>query len=453
MDDLFADIPAELQQNISYKTLPQSGLSEWELQQRLKDWAAPQNTRPEASFLGGGAYQRFIPSAIANIAGRSEFYTAYTPYQPEVAQGTLQVTYEFQSMMAALTGMDICNASVYDGASAVTEAALMALRLTKRSTVAIADSVHPDYRDVLATYLKFLGGVTLQVVDVTSPDWQQAVEMENLSCLVIQQPSYFGTLADLKALKTQCETHGTLLVVSADPVSLALLEAPGALGADIVVGDIQPLGNNLSYGGPYGGFVACKSAYLRQLPGRIVGQSIDTDGKRAYTLTLQTREQHIKREKATSNICTNQALNILKATVYLALMGPECLKQVATVSVQRAHWLAEQLTQLSGVSLALPDQPFFGEFVLRLPKPVNTVLKALAANNLLGGIAVTLPDGSEGLLVCTTEVNTPEQLTTYVTAMKSTLAATLPNVLPIENSNGSHACSVSPSRVMTGASA
>lgn len=451
IDDLFADIPAQLRQGIQYNTLPQDGLSEWELQQCLKDWAAPQANRPSMSFLGGGAYQRFIPSAINTIASRSEFYTAYTPYQPEVAQGTLQYTYEFQSMMAALTGMDVCNASVYDGASAVTEAALMALRLNNRNTVAVASSVHPDYREVLATYLKFLGGVSVATVDITAADWLQGLDPSQVSCLIVQQPSYFGTLAELKALKASCDAHKILLVVSADPVSLALLEPPGAIGADIVVGDIQPLGNNLSFGGPYGGFVACKNAYLRQLPGRIVGQSVDTEGKRAFTLTLQTREQHIKREKATSNICTNQALNILKATVYLSLLGPQGLKQVAALSVERTHWLAQQLTAIDGVALAYANQPYFNEFVLTLPKPVKEVIKDLTRHQIMGGIAVDLPEGREGLLVCATEVNTPDQLATYVAALKAVLTGFTP--APSSGSNGKTVQSATISPVIMGANA
>lgn len=416
VDALFSDIPSRLKEQIQYRVLPEKGLDELALQQQLTEMAGLNQGAKLACFLGGGAYDRFIPMVVNNIAGRSEFYTAYTPYQPEIAQGTLQVTYEFQTMICELTGMDVANASVYDGASAVTEAAFMAMRTTKRNRVLIADTVHPDYRQVLKTYMTGLGDVELVAFSPENADQFLNHQDKTWACVILQVPNYLGGLEDTAPVRQFCEATGALLVVSAEPVSLGLLEAPGQYGADIVTGDIQPLGNNLSFGGPYGGYIACKSKYMRQLPGRLVGRTVDKSGKICYTLTLQTREQHIRREKATSNICTNQALNVLKATVYLSLAGPVGLKSLATLSAQRAHYLADRLLKLPGVSLYRPQAAFFFEFAIRFPVPVQPLLRHLEAQGILGGIPVEpfYTDAQNVLLVTCTEMTTPAQIERYI---------------------------------------
>lgn len=420
VSELFSDIPDSLKDNVTFSELPAKGLSEAELQAEMTRLAANNKGADFPCFLGGGAYHRFIPMAVNTIAGRSEFYTAYTPYQPEIAQGTLQYTYEFQTMICELTGMDVANASVYDGGVAVAEAALMALRANKKkNTILVAHSVHPDYREVLETYLKNLEETTLTEF-VISEGLPETVNADDVAGVIVQVPSYFGTLEDLEAIKRFTAENDALFIVSADPVSLALLPAPGTYGADIVVGDIQPLGNNLAFGGPYGGYMACRHAYMRQLPGRLVGRTLDKNGTPCYTLTLQTREQHIRRDRATSNICTNQALNILKATVYLAVMGPEGLRQVADISARRAHYLVERLKEIKGVSLRFNDTPYLYEFTLDLPCAAKPVLRDLEAEGILGGIALTrvYPDMENALLVTCTELTTPADIERYVTVFR-----------------------------------
>ena len=434
LDDLFSDIPASLRENIHYQVLPAQGLSEAELQVEMAAWAQLNQGQRMACFLGGGAYSRFIPMAVNTIASRSEFYTAYTPYQPEIAQGTLQVTYEFQTMICELTGMDVANASVYDGASAVTEAALMALRATKRSRVLVANTVHPDYRRVLKTYFYGLGDVELVEFNPEAPGTLLNPEADpaaaKIACVIIQVPNYLGGLEATEPVRAFCKSTEALFIVSADPVSLGLLKAPGSYGADIVVGDIQPLGNNLSFGGPYGGYIATLNKYTRQLPGRLVGRTVDKTGKQCYTLTLQTREQHIRREKATSNICTNQALNVLKATVYLALIGPVGLKQLANLSVQRAHHLASRLKKLPGVAQANPGQPFLFEFALRFPAPVEPMLSLLEKQHILGGIILKpfYPELQNTLLITCTETTSPQDIDRYVSTVTQYLRSTCPQL-------------------------
>jgi glycine dehydrogenase subunit 1 len=432
IDDLFSDIPPHLRNNIRYNVLPAKGLSEAELQQELASLATQNAGASMACFLGGGAYSRFIPMVVNNIASRSEFYTAYTPYQPEIAQGTLQVTYEFQTMICELTGMDVANASVYDGASALTEAAFMAMRATKRNRILVAKTVHPDYRQVLKTYTTGLGDVDVVEFDPQKPGTLLNAEHEaakKTACVLIQVPNYFGGLEATEPVRQFCETTGALFVVSAEPVSLGLLKAPGSYGADIVTGDIQPLGNNLSFGGPYGGYIASKNKHMRQLPGRLVGRTTDKNGTQCYTLTLQTREQHIRREKATSNICTNQALNILKATVYLSLIGPVGLKYLANLSVQRMHALTSRLRKLPGVALYTDGQPFLFEAALQFPVPVQPLLSHLEQQGILGGIALErfYPEAKNVLLITCTEMTLPEHIDQYVTAISQYLQKIQPS--------------------------
>ncbi len=421
-DTLFEDIPESLRNNLTYDVLPQKGLSEQELMAELKALSQANQTQGFASFLGGGAYPRFIPMAVNTIASRSEFYTAYTPYQPEVSQGTLQVGFEFQTMISELTGMDVANAAVYDGGTAVSEAAFMAVRIKRRKKILIARSVHPHHREILETYVEGLGEVSIQEFNPSklaeTLGQLNEAEEKNIACVIVQQPNYFGTVEETQSIQAFCERSGALFIVSADPVSLGLLKAPGDYGADIVVGDIQPLGNNLSYGGPYGGYMACKKKYMRQLPGRLVGRTKDQTGRPCYTLTLQTREQHIRRAKATSNICTSQTLNVLKATVYLALVGPKGLKQIANLSVQRAHYLADKLCQIEGVTRLFPEQSFFSEFAVSLPDALSlqSLLDKLSSHQILGGLALAkeYPEHPNSLLISVTELNTPEQLDQYV---------------------------------------
>jgi glycine dehydrogenase subunit 1 len=435
VDDLFSDIPASLRENMQYQSLPAQGLSEADLQRELATWSHLNAAERLTCFLGGGAYSRFIPMVVNTIASRSEFYTAYTPYQPEIAQGTLQVTYEFQTMICELTGMDVANASVYDGASAVTEAALMALRATRRHRVLVAKTVNPDYLKVLKTYFYGLGESELVLFNPEEPGDMlnpETVEARKTACVILQVPNYFGGLEATTPIQDFCRQTGALFIVSADPISLGLLKAPGSYGADIVVGDIQPLGNNLSFGGPYGGYIASLNKYMRQLPGRLVGRTVDRNGKQCYTLTLQTREQHIRREKATSNICTNQALNILKATVYLSLIGPAGLKHLANLSVQRAHILANRLKKLPGVIAYVQGQPFFFEFALRFPVPVQPLLAHLEKQGILGGIALErfYPEAKNALLITCTETTLPEDIDRYVCAVEQHLRLATPKLFP-----------------------
>ncbi|MBK8190583.1 MAG: aminomethyl-transferring glycine dehydrogenase subunit GcvPA [Vampirovibrionales bacterium] len=425
VEALFDDIPRALRDQVSCQTLPAQGMSEAALQQLFSQAAARNTGVGMQCFLGGGSYPRFIPAAVHAIAGRSEFYTAYTPYQPEVSQGTLQAGFEFQTMIAALSGMDAANATVYDGATAVAEAALMALRATRRTRIAVADGLNPDYAAVLTTYLqagrKHLEESASAVFDRFDPADDASLSGLNgaqTAALIIQAPDYFGRLLlspRAQAARAFCQAHGALLIIVADPVSLGLLLPPGAYGADIVVGDLQPLGNSMNFGGPTGGYMACKKALIRQLPGRLIGRARDVKGRPCYTLTLQTREQHIRREKAASNICTNQALNALRAAAYLALMGPVGLREVAERSVQRAHRLADALTAIPGVTLRYPDRPFFSEFVLRLQRPAGEALTFLQRFGLLGGIA--LADDPNALLVSATELTTSEAIAQYGRAL------------------------------------
>jgi len=422
LDGLFDDIPKSLRNALPTRTLPKTGMDETSLQALLNELASQNTSMGKACFMGGGAYARFVPMAVNTIASRSEFYTAYTPYQPEMSQGTLQVGFEFQTMIAELTGMDAANASVYDGGVAVAEAAMMAHRITQKTRFLTLNSVHPHYRAITQTYVEGLGEVSLETFATTAE--LTATDTASIAAVIVQQPNFFGGVEDITALRSFCDATKAILIVSCDPISLGVLEAPGKLGADIVVGDIQPLGNNLSYGGPYGGFMATKTQYMRQLPGRLVGMAKDRDGRPCYTLTLQTREQHIRREKATSNICTNQALNILKATVYLTLVGPQGLKHLANLSIQRTHNLVERLTQLPGVAPIFGSQPYVFESAINLPKPVNEVLSSLSAQGILGGVPLAdlYPEYPNGLLVTCTELTTPEHMDRYVSVLSSILS-------------------------------
>jgi glycine dehydrogenase subunit 1 len=350
-------------------------------------------------FLGAGAYDRIVPSAISAITQRGEFLTSYTPYQPEVSQGHLQVIFEFQSVISELTGLEISNASVYDGANSVSEAALMTARLTKRDPkVAVSAGLNPRYRETIETY----GAETVELPFDGATDFSELPD--DISGVFVQSPSFFGTVEDIEAASEAAHETGALCIAVCDPIALAILEAPGNLGADIAVGEAQPLGMPLLYGGPYAGYMATKQENVRQLPGRISGETVDKDGKLAYVLTLRTREQDIRRAKANSNICTNQALTALAATVYTALMGPEGLREVAELSISKAHYLADKL-QSAGLKLRYPDAPFLWECAVEMDD-VSRVNDALLENNIVGGL--DLGDGA--MLVAVTEKRTKEEL-------------------------------------------
>ncbi len=376
------------------------------------------------SFLGAGIYDHYIPPVVGHICGRSEFYTSYTPYQPEVSQGLLQSIYEFQTLISRLTGMEVANASMYDGATALAEAALMACDLQKRKKVVAVGSVHPAARTLLDTYLDPLP------FDAETVNFDPATGQADLSaldaaltpdaaCLVVQQPNFLGVVEDLKALADLAHQKGALLVVSVDPISLGLLETPGACGADIVVGEGQGLGCYPAYGGPLLGILACRKSFVRRIPGRIVGATVDSEGTRAYTMTLRTREQDIRRDTATSNICTNQALFALAATVYLAAQGKTGMKQVANLCLQKAHYACEQINALPGFSAAFTG-PYFKEFVVKCEESPEAVNKRLWEAGIIGGLPLgpSYPDLADGLLLCVTEQRSKADIDALVAALK-----------------------------------
>jgi len=399
VDELFQDVPRQYL-NVPFR-LP-SPLSELELKRELQQRAGRNASADKyACFLGAGFYHHFIPGVVGHIVGRSEFYTAYTPYQAEASQGTLQAIYEYQSMVCQLTGMEVSNAGLYDGSTATAEAALMACRITQKDKVAVLPSVSPKYVKVVQTYL---GGRGFPLVKI-APDQSLPADC---ACLIVQQPNFFGYFEDLSALVRKAHDAGARLVAIADPVSLGLFRPPGEYGADIVVAEGQALGNPVSFGGPGLGIFACRKDYVRQMPGRIVGKTVDAEGNPGYVLTLSTREQHIRRERATSNITTNEALVALAATVYLAAMGKRGLRQVAELCYHKAHYAAKAISRLKGYLLA-SDKPFFKEFSVRCPAPPAAINKALYRQKIIGGLDIS--DTIEhGMLLCITEMNTKEEI-------------------------------------------
>jgi len=403
LDELFADVEPKFEGDLDLPPV----LSEYEALRDVNG-LAKENVAGMPIFLGAGSYDRITPSSVGAIISRGEFLTSYTPYQPEISQGTLQSIFEFQSIISELTGLEVSNASVYDGASAVAEAALMTARLTKRDPkVAVSKGLNPRYREVIETYrvevveLPFENGTT----DFSSVP-------EDVSGVFVQSPNFFGVVEDISAASEAAHASGALSVAVCDPISLSVLEAPGNLGADIAVGEAQPLGMPLLFGGPYARYMATKAEYVRQLPGRICGETVDADGKLAYVLTLRGREQDIRRARANSNICTNQALTALAATVYTALMGPEGLREVAELSASKAHYLAEKLEE-AGLKLRYPDAPFLWEFAVELPD-VRRVNEALSKAGIIGGL--DLEDGT--MLVAVTEKRTKDELDAFVEVVR-----------------------------------
>lgn len=391
MEDLFSHIPVKMKS----LDLP-DGLSEMDAQKRVRTLSKKNNT-DYVSFVGGGCYNKFVPAGISQVANRFEFLTAYTPYQPEISQGTLEIMYEYQSMICMLTGMDVANASVYDGGSACAEAISMACRITKKHQVLVSNNLNPEYKEVIKTYTWGAG---------TDVEWFDNIpdNTGDYACVLLQNPDYYGEIRALPQVNT-------LLVVCTTPDSLSILKPPAE--ADIVVGDIQTLGIPTSFGGPHAGFMACKEKYMRQLPGRLSGKTLDADGNVAYTLTLQTREQHIRREKATSNICSNQALIALSSTLYLHLLGEEGFKKVGATSAHNAHLLSEKLNSLG---IKTENTNFYNEFVIRVDNS-DKFLSVLKEGNILGGIKLD----DNRILVATTEMISEEDIVNYTEGAKKTL--------------------------------
>ena len=407
IDRLFADIPEEYR-NPALK-LP-APLSELEIQRELGGMAAKNRSLGSGpSFLGAGSYNHFIPSIIKPLITRGEFITAYTPYQAEASQGTLQVIYEFQTLICNLYGMEVANAGMYDGATSLAEAVLMACRVTKREKVALADTVSPAYSAVIHTYCQSQD-IAVEVVSPTN-----AILDNETACLVLQYPNYFGSIEDMQGLIDLAHSNGGLAVVSTDPTAMGMFQTPGHYGADIVTGDGQPLGIPSSYGGPYVGLFATKQEYIRQMPSRLSGRTVDKNGKTGYVLTLQTREQHIRRERATSNICTNEALYALASTIYLAAMGKQGLRQVAELCYHKSHYAATKIAELPGYSLPI-DSPFFQEFVIQCPISPANINKKLMERNILGGLDVS-EQIKNGMLLCVTEMSSQDDIAALVAAL------------------------------------
>lgn len=419
-DELFANIPESLR--LKRPLQVPAALTEIELTRHMQALAVRnQGADQSVCFLGGGSYDHFIPAVVDAIASRSEYYTAYTPYQAEASQGSLQAFFEFQTLICQLTGLDVANASLYDGGSAVAEAALMAMTITQRhGKILVAESVHPEYRRTLTTYLANLEAQPTVVPTphgFLDPDELKRAIDDQTSCVIVQHPNFFGSLEEVEALAEAAHARGALFVVSFDPISLGLLKRPGQYGADIAIAEGQCLGNPLTFGGPYLGLIACRQEFVRKMPGRLVGQTVDRNGKRCWVLTMQTREQHIRREKATSNICTNQGLMALKATVYLAALGPHGLKETAALCTRNAHYAAQKLTSLPNAGARLRfDRPFFKEFTIQLDTkrrdPVNTLLVELLKSGYHGGLPLGTwyPHLDDCITIAVTEKRTRDEI-------------------------------------------
>jgi len=425
IDDLFADIPVE--RRISGLLDLPTAKSEIEVERALGRMAArnvPAGAGP--FFVGAGAYKHHVPASVDHLIQRSEFLTSYTPYQPEIAQGTLQYLFEFQTQVAHLTGMDVANASMYDGSTATAEAVLMAQRITKRRKAVLSGGLHPQYRSVVETVSRMAGDALSEL----PPDPQGTEDIlasidADTSCVVVQSPSFYGHLVDLRPIAEKAHSVGALLVaVFTEVVSLGAIEPPGAQGADIVVGEGQSIGNALSFGGPYVGLFATRSKFVRQMPGRLCGETVDAEGKRGFVLTLSTREQHIRRDKATSNICTNSGLCSLAFTIHMSLLGETGLTRLAALNHASAGALADMLASVPGVTVL--NDTFFNEFTIRVPGKAADVIEKLAAKGVLGGVPVSRlepehPELGDLIVVAATEVNTDDDRAAYVAALKEIL--------------------------------
>ena len=425
VDALYEDVPARARLKTKIDLPDHQG--ELEVERAIGAMAAKNIGAGSAPFfIGGGAYRHHVPASVDYLIQRGEFLTSYTPYQPEVTQGTLQYLFEFQTQVALLTGMDVANASMYDGATSAAEAIMMAMRVTRRHRAIVSGGLHPHYLEVAQTHARFLEFE----LDAAAPDPEGKEDLtakidDNTACVIVQYPSVFGQLTDLRALADACHAKGALLVVAVtEIVSLGALESPGAMGADIVVAEGQSIGNALSFGGPYLGLFAAREKFVRQMPGRLVGETLDADGRRGWVLTLATREQHIRREKATSNICTNSGLCALAFTIHLTLLGEEGYRRLAALNHAAAVTLAERLAAVKGV--AVLNQSFFNEFTLRLPKPAAEIVDRLADRRILAGVPASRfwPDNpamANLLIVAATETNTAADIDTYAAALAECL--------------------------------
>jgi len=423
-DELFDSIPQGLRLSRNLNT--PAALSEIELLAGFDKLAERNPAAERTSFLGAGAYQHYIPTVVDHIISRSEFFTAYTPYQPEISQGTLQAIFEFQTLVCQLTGLEVANASMYDGSTALAEAVLMAERVTKRSKVIACGAIHPEYLDVVTTYVQHAG---IELVrgkfEATTGQTSDVAELIDgkTAALVVQSPNFFGCIEDVTALAERAHAAGALLIVAVtEAISLGLLKSPGACGADIVVAEGQSFGVPLSFGGPYVGLFATREKYARQIPGRLVGEAYDKQGRRGFVLTLATREQHIRREKATSNICTNEGLIALAATVYLETMGRRGLQEVAQQCAQKTAYTAGRIGNIAGFSIPF-RAPRFNEFVVRAPKPAKELLARLAKDrNITGGLSLLryFKDRPNDFLVCVTEMNSRAEIDALVEGLTST---------------------------------
>ncbi|MBY0588136.1 aminomethyl-transferring glycine dehydrogenase subunit GcvPA [bacterium] len=428
VDDLFAAIPPRFALNRELH-LP-SALTEWDLTRHLSELAhRNESTDRVVSFLGGGAYDHFVPAVVDTIASRSEYYTAYTPYQAEVSQGTLQVGFEFQSLVCSLTGLDVSNTSLYEGATALVEAVNLALNATGRpARILISEGVHPEYRQTLATYRAGLPTeiVTIPLVNGLTDGRALARQADDrTAAIVVQSPNFLGGIESVSEAVRIARGSGALTVQVFDPISLGMLPRPGDLGVDVAVAEGQSLGTPLSYGGPYLGLFACRSEHLRRVPGRMVGETTDRLGRRCFVLTLQTREQHIRRDKATSNICSNQALLALRASVYLALMGPHGMREVAELCWHKAHYAAGKLAEVPGLTV-LAESPFFKEFVIETPGPAESYLAPMLAQGIHAGIPLGrwFAGRERELLVAFTEKRSREEIDHFADAWRQVLAST-----------------------------
>lgn len=411
IDDLFKEIPHEVKLNRDYK-LPDS-LSEIEVEKKVTE-LAKMNKNELVCFAGGGSYDHYIPSVIGHLTSRSEFYTAYTPYQPEVSQGTLQYIFEFQSMMTNLTNMDVCNASMYDGATSCAESVMMAVSQTKRNKVLLSSSLHPHTIETVKTYSHYRDYEVEMLENedgiVSEADLVNKLT-KDVACVVVSNPNFYGLIENPSEYVEKIHANKSMLIMVVNPLSLGLLKTPGEIGADIVCGEAQSLGIPLNFGGPYLGFICTTSKYMRKLPGRICGQTTDVDGKRAFVLTLQAREQHIRREKANSNICSNQSLNALAATIYMAIMGKKGIVEVCEHNVQKAHYAYNQILSLKHFSKVF-DKPFFNEFVVKSDIDYEIVKEALLKENIISGIHLGDFDSKyqNHILFCVTEKRSKEEI-------------------------------------------
>ena len=416
VDDLFLDIPEEFRNPALNLSEP---LSELEIQKELSGLASKNRALISGpSFLGAGSYHHFIPSIVKSLITRGEFLTAYTPYQPEVSQGTLQVIYEFQTLIANLYDMEVANAGMYDGATSLAEGVLMACRVTQREHVVVVDTISPDYLQVIKTYCQAQG------IDLTLSPVDQLDVTDETACLVSQYPNFYGYLEDLSNFSDLAHQKGALLVVSADPMAMGMFKPPGTYDADIVTGEGQPLGIPTSFGGPYLGLFTPKQQYIRQMPSRLVGRTLDDQGRTGFVLTLQTREQHIRRERATSNICTNEALYALASTVYLSAMGKNGLRQISELCYHKAHYAASKIAELPGYEIPL-EGAFFQEFVVKCPVSPEDINRRLLQDNILGGLDLTSEATgnidnqpfNNAMLLCITEMNSREDIDSLVSVL------------------------------------